>query len=69
MALSASAAAPAAAARFAPAANQLEDLDDKFDFADAARAELDVVFQPATAHFTGDHPFMLRSDWITLKSI
>ena len=43
--------------RLTATANKLEDLDDKFDFADAARAELDVVFQPATAHLTGDHPF------------
>ena len=41
--------------RFASAANQLEDLDDKLHFADAARAELDVVLQSPTAHLTGDH--------------
>ncbi len=41
--------------RFTSAANQLEDLDDKLHFADAARAELDIVLQSPTAHLTGDH--------------
>ena len=43
--------------RFATAADQLKDLNDKFNFTDPAGAELDVVFQPATPHFTSDHPF------------
>ena len=42
--------------RFASAADQLEDLYDKFDFADPARTELDIVLQPATTNFTGNHP-------------
>jgi hypothetical protein len=55
--------------RLAPAANQLEDLNDKFDFTNAARAELDVVFQPRRRTSRAIIPFMLRRDWITLKSI
>ena len=43
--------------RFATAADQLENLNDKFDFANAARAELDIVCQASAAHFTGNHPF------------
>ena len=43
--------------RFAPAANELEYLDDKFNFTNATRAKFDVVGQTASAHFTGNHPF------------
>ncbi|MNE11694.1 hypothetical protein D3C80_1044620 [compost metagenome] len=43
--------------RLASAANQLEYLNDKFDFANAARTEFNVVLQTPTTHFTGDHPF------------
>ena len=37
-----------------PAAYHLEDLGDEFDFANAARAELDVVFRAALLHFLLD---------------
>ena len=37
-----------------PAAYHLEDLGDEFDFANAARAELDVVFHAAFLHFLLD---------------
>ena len=37
-----------------PAAYHLEDLGDEFDFADAACAELDVVFHAALLHFLLD---------------
>ncbi len=43
--------------RLAPAADQLEHLDDKLDLADATRPQLDIVFQAATPHFPGNHPF------------
>ena len=43
--------------RFAPAANELEYLDDKFNFTNATRAKFDVVGQTAPTHFTGNHPF------------
>ena len=48
---------PALQRRLTSAANQLEDLHNKFDFANTTGAELDVVFQPPTAYFAGDHPF------------
>src|SRR5690606_37089983 len=41
--------------RLAPAADQLKHLHDKFDFADPARAQLDVVGQAAAPYFPGDH--------------
>ncbi len=43
--------------RFAPAANELEYLDDKFNFANATRAKFDIVGQTASTHFAGNHPF------------
>ena len=42
--------------RLTPAANQLKYLHNKFDFANAARAELDVIFQPPATNFTRNHP-------------
>ena len=43
--------------RFSPAAYQLEDLNDKFDLTNTARAELDVVLQATATHLAGNHPF------------
>ena len=43
--------------RFAPTANELEHLNDKFNFANAACAEFDIVGQTTSTHFTGNHPF------------
>src|SRR5690606_15778361 len=43
--------------RLATTADKLEDLDNKLDFTNATRAELNVIFQPTTAYLTGDHPF------------
>ena len=40
-----------------PAADQLKDLAEELDFADAARAELDVAFQALARHLLGDHQF------------
>ena len=42
---------------FAPAANELEYLDNKFNFTNATRAKFDVVGQTASTHFAGNHPF------------
>ena len=42
-------------ADFLTAANQLETLGDKFNFADTARAEFDVVMQAATRDLALDH--------------
>ena len=42
---------------FPSAANQLEHLHDKLNFTNTACAKLNIVFQTATTHFTGNHPF------------
>ena len=42
---------------FTSPTNQLEHLDDKLDLANTACPQLDIVFQAATTHFPGNHPF------------